>query len=713
MKKIISVLLFVTMIISATACNKDPQEESHSDTSYEINSDISNEISTENSDYNRTDELAELLRKNFPIVDGSTSTIPLEAGIRSDIFDISKEEAEKQVSHSTTYGSFNNLLQKYCNIILTVPLSQSQYDSAAAQGTRLEATPIAMEGFVFVVNVDNPIDSLTQQQIKDIYSGKVTNWKQVGGNDAEIIAYQRNSTSSSQNYMVAFMDKTELMEPKTDTIPITMSGLMDAIASYDNSANALGYSVYSYAAEMYVSANNVKFIKIEGVAPNTATMSDHSYPLLSYNYAVINVENPPDAPARNLIEWMLTDEGQRVVEESEYIPVADIESSLEADIVMPLLTDGTGKEKVPGYELPNTYYAVKDCDYLKYDLDNEYKEYNYRIEGLKILSLQKEINDFIRKSVVEVETDEKEAREFVKNVFGYEECYLGVNVTAECINGYLSIIVSLTYYDGSEDFTIYYYKPITAIWNLYTGKRLSFSDMFWSGEKFIKTLNNGISMELNEPYNNWGMTYELNGDFWALPEVFNTFSLSNVYFASGEGVFPHGLEINYDSYCEDMMVIGEERDMHGIWEDASIVYRSYYINDFRDYGIATAPDGCDAFWLLDSEKSGIDEEVCKKINDYMSKKIVIFSTKTLDKKYGKDNYTYGIDSMAGITFKVYGKVYIIYNGILVLLTKDYEDLETIEITAVFDYNTGNLLDPNITIDDEIIKTSDYYYDYYN
>ncbi len=66
-----------------------------------------------------------------------------------------------------------------------------------------------------MVNAKNPVDALSQQQIKDIYSGKITNWKQVGGSDEPIVAYQRNTDSGSQNYMIDFMGETPLMDAPT------------------------------------------------------------------------------------------------------------------------------------------------------------------------------------------------------------------------------------------------------------------------------------------------------------------------------------------------------------------------------------------------------------------------------------------------------------------------------------------------------------------
>ncbi len=261
--------------------------------------------------------------KNLPKMDGSTSTIPLEAGIRAALLDVSLEEAEAQVTHNSTYGSYENLLNGECDLIFTVQMSEEQVQTAADRGVELEQVPIAAEGFVFVVNANNPVDSLTQQQLRDIYSGKITNWKEVGGNDAPIAAYQRNETSGSQNYIKIFMGDTPLMDPITEFIPSSMGALMDAVAYYDNAENAIGYSVYAYAADMYGNGDEIKFIHVDGVEPTKETMANGTYPLLSYNYMAFNKEEPADSTVRKLVEWVLTDEGQAAVQAAGYVPLSD------------------------------------------------------------------------------------------------------------------------------------------------------------------------------------------------------------------------------------------------------------------------------------------------------------------------------------------------------------------------------------------------------
>ena len=145
----------------------------------------------------RITQLKQMLRDNMPITDGSTSAIPLDAAIRAGLFDISMDEAQAQVSHSTSHTAFTNLLSGSCELVFCHLLSDAQYRQAEAAGVEVEQTPIAREGFVFLVSKKNPVDSLTAEQIKMIYAGEITNWREVGGKDEPIIPYQRNVDSGT------------------------------------------------------------------------------------------------------------------------------------------------------------------------------------------------------------------------------------------------------------------------------------------------------------------------------------------------------------------------------------------------------------------------------------------------------------------------------------------------------------------------------------
>lgn len=547
-----------------------------------------------------------VVTENSLIMDGSTSTIPLEVAFRMGYYGETEEVASQKVIHNTTYGSFYNLRDGICDLIFTTPLSAQQRDEAKNRGLDLVEVPICMEAFVFVVNANNPVEELTVQQIKDIYSGKITNWKEVGGPDATIEAFQRNNTSGSQNYMKLFMGDTPLMDPITYITPSDMEGLVEVLASYDNAVNSIGYSVYSYAANMYVDAGKIKFIRVNGIAPTEETMGDMTYPLLNYNYAVYD-KNNKNPEIEKMVNWILSDEGQQSVVEGGYVPIQGgklpgyvIDKKLDLyDAV------GTGKEYLAGSGrgismltmYPWNINAVPPENYLsesKYFQDQYGNEYpivygiKYSINGLENKELESEINDFIAAACAEVEEKFDEACE--RFIFAYtrKDLYSGYftladesklegfdtrivrpsKVEIKGQNGYLSVIVHtgfMSYADDSEFYYRYYTK--TATFDLRTGARVEkFSDMFPEGVDFVDKLNDSILYHIDTTAGNlYGPVYHIDGEFIALTEEdVENFTYNSVILPFGSPVASLGFEAEFSAnslaskYCDMRQFFTEE-----------------------------------------------------------------------------------------------------------------------------------------------------------
>lgn len=220
-------------------------------------------------------------QENFPRMDGSTSLVPLGTGIASVLLGLSREEAGTRVSFNRTTQSFRNLANGYCDIVIAAEPKGQVFDEMQRQNFRYEIEQIAKEALVFVVNENNPVNSLTTQQVQDIYSGKITNWAEVGGEDLPIEAFQRNATSGSQVMMEKLvMDGIPMMEVPTTMVPGEMAQLIEAVKTYDNSASAIGYTVYYYAADMQM-ASGLKILQIDGVTPCAPTLQDERYPFIN------------------------------------------------------------------------------------------------------------------------------------------------------------------------------------------------------------------------------------------------------------------------------------------------------------------------------------------------------------------------------------------------------------------------------------------------
>jgi phosphate transport system substrate-binding protein len=195
------------------------------------------------------------------------------------------------------------------------------FDEMAAQGFKYEMTPFATDALVFVVNASNPVESLTLEQIQKIYTGKITNWSEVGGEDIEIVAFQRNAEAGSQVLMEKLvMDGITMIDPPTHSVFFGMGELIEGIKGFDGSANALGYTVFYYAEDMRM-AEGLKIISVGGVKPGGDTIGSGEYPFLNPYYVVISANEPEDSPARIMYEWILSNEGQALAAHEGYVAV--------------------------------------------------------------------------------------------------------------------------------------------------------------------------------------------------------------------------------------------------------------------------------------------------------------------------------------------------------------------------------------------------------
>lgn len=259
--------------------------------------------------------------ENYPIVDGSTVTIPLSEAIASELTGLSIEEVRPYILHNKTHEAYVNLINKKADIIFVTSPSEEELALAEQNGVVLEVVPIVSEAFVFLTHADNPIESLTLEQIWQIYAGDITNWSEVGGLNVPIVAYQRPLNSGSQTgFLDLVMKDITPMNPPTEKVIAGMGELIDAVAAYDNAPDALGYSYYYFVVDMWGN-ENVKLLEVDGVYPNHDTIRTGEYPVKTAYYAVIRADEPKNSPVRQMIDWILSEAGQNLAEEAGYVKI--------------------------------------------------------------------------------------------------------------------------------------------------------------------------------------------------------------------------------------------------------------------------------------------------------------------------------------------------------------------------------------------------------
>ncbi len=260
-------------------------------------------------------------RENFPRLDGSTATAPLGRAIAAVLLGESEDEVSDLIDFSRTTESYRELMRGNRDLVIAAEPNEAVFDEMKDAGFELKMEPFAMDALVFMVNAGNPVESLTLEQLRGIYTGEITNWSEVGGEDAEIVAFQRNAESGSQVLMEKLvMDGTEMIDPPEGGMVGEMGTLISAVKEYDNSANAIGYTVYYYAHDMQM-ADGLKLLKVDGVEPDAETIGSGEYPFLNPYYVAIDAAEPENSMTRVLFDWILGPDGQKLVDMQGYVAV--------------------------------------------------------------------------------------------------------------------------------------------------------------------------------------------------------------------------------------------------------------------------------------------------------------------------------------------------------------------------------------------------------
>lgn len=303
-KKILSII-FVISLLFAGCSDAKPQSNAAADTP----------DNSDNAPYTKPEFTADTL----PRIDGSTATIPLSEGWVADLLGYTPEQAQSFVKHNTTHNAYVNLIDGKCDIIFVTPPSADELKMLEDAKEEYEVIRVVKDAFVFLVNDQNPLESLSFDDIKSIYRGELTNWSQLGGDNVSIIPYQRPDNSGSQTLMYKLvLSEDQIMDAPTSLKPGDMGDLVDAVSDYTTGKGAIGYSVYYYASGMYIQEGS-KLIAVDGVYPTNETIANGTYPIIEGYYAVYR---KGDENAMKLMEYILSKHGQKVAEQSGYVPLS-------------------------------------------------------------------------------------------------------------------------------------------------------------------------------------------------------------------------------------------------------------------------------------------------------------------------------------------------------------------------------------------------------
>ncbi len=260
------------------------------------------------------------LTENLPVLDGAAALVPVYAAIVDNVYpEGSVTYIGGTFSDDNYYGEnfapdsamqYKNTVRGYTaivdgdtDILFCAGPSAAQKQYAEEQGVELVYVPVGLEAFVFFVNEKNPVEGLTTAQVRGIYAGEYTNWKEVGGPDRVINPVSRLEGSGSQSAMDAFMGDT----PTAQKSPLALFG------------GSIGFS-FRYYMDGIVGNKAVKMLSLNGVYPSSENIQNGTYPIIAKFYAIYRADNENEnIPI--LIDWLLSDEGQQLIEDSGYVRI--------------------------------------------------------------------------------------------------------------------------------------------------------------------------------------------------------------------------------------------------------------------------------------------------------------------------------------------------------------------------------------------------------
>ncbi len=249
------------------------------------------------------------------VMDGSTTVLPFgQAAVEQ----FMKENAgvKFSVSGTGTGNGFKSLADGSAQIANASRfIKDSEIKSCMDKNIYPVPFAVALDCIVPIVHKDNPVKGLSHAQLKDIYSGKVTNWKEVGGTDAPIVVVGRDTSSGTYGtWQEMIMDKGEKTRVTPKAQVASSSGAM--LSSVSKNKNAIGYEGMGYVNK------TVKGLQVDGVSATAATARNGKYPLSRYLYMFTN--GWPKGEVLDFIMYMQSDAGQKIVNSTGFVSLREL-----------------------------------------------------------------------------------------------------------------------------------------------------------------------------------------------------------------------------------------------------------------------------------------------------------------------------------------------------------------------------------------------------
>jgi phosphate transport system substrate-binding protein len=245
------------------------------------------------------------------VIDGSTTVGPIAKAF-AEYFMAANPDINITVSESGSGNGAKSMVNGVCDVaIMSRPMKDTEFKSCADKGTQPVAHVVALDGLPILVHPSNPVQDLTVEQVRKIFLGEITNWKEVGGADMEIVTISRDTNSGTYETFAKLVMNKEKIGEKCEYV-----GSNGAIRQrVQSTPAAVGYAGLGFVDK------TVKALKINGIYPSAETVQTGEYAVARPLFMYTNKYPKLGSSLYQFMTIHLTEDGQEMVEEIGFVPV--------------------------------------------------------------------------------------------------------------------------------------------------------------------------------------------------------------------------------------------------------------------------------------------------------------------------------------------------------------------------------------------------------
>ena len=244
------------------------------------------------------------------VISGSTTVLPVmqKAG---EAFMAVHPEISLAISGGGSGSGIKALNEGLCHVAMSSrDIKESEVEQGKSKGVNAVCTPVAVDALVPVVHPENPVQGLTSAQLRDIYTGKITNWKELGGKDSTIVVVSRDSSSGTYETWA----ETIMQKEKVAASALVQASNGAVVQAVSKNRRAIGYIGFGYLNA------TVKKLDVDGIEATAQTALSKTWPIARELYLFTNGE-PAGAVEKLMVFLLDPKKGQKAVAETGFIPL--------------------------------------------------------------------------------------------------------------------------------------------------------------------------------------------------------------------------------------------------------------------------------------------------------------------------------------------------------------------------------------------------------